>query len=334
MFLAEYGADLGTANLSLVHGGGGPVQREPNLLVMNERRGEACAVGGEALAMLDRTPPGLRVYRPVEKGLVSHPGHAAAVLRHALKKVGSRGGAKRMCLGIPAEATSMERDTLADVAHHAGARHVMLIERPMAAALGAGLDVFAPQGRMVVDVGAGTADMAVISMGGTVCAATALLGGNDFDREICRVVRERFSVVIGMRMAETVKLAVACCVEEEVKRSLSVKGKDAHTGLPVVCSVANQDLLAAMAALAQRIALQANRVLEQAGPELVGDIYTEGILLTGGGAALPGLAEYLSQALKTGVHAALNAPDCVASGAAEALALGRRLENGAFFPIP
>lgn len=332
MFLGEYGVDLGTSTLSLACGEKGPARREPNLLVLDRRRGGVRAVGGEALAMLDRTPGGLRTCRPVERGLVSRPDEAAAVLRLLLKKAGGRGGAKRMCLGAPAGATSMERDTLTDVALHAGARHVMLIERPLAAALGAGLDVFIPQGKMVADIGAGTTDIAVMSMGGVVFAMTAPVGGDDFDREICRVLRERFSLVIGPRTAEAVKLTVACCTGEAAERSMPVKGKHAQTGLPVVCSVASRDLRAAMDALAQRIAQQANQVLERTPPELVGDVHTGGILLTGGAAALPGLAEYLSRALKTEVRAALNAPDCVAAGAARALAVGRSLENGVFFP--
>lgn len=330
MFRWEYGVDLGTSRISIACPEKKLFCRQANLLAMDGRSGRVCAMGDEALAMLGRTPPWIEVYQPVEKGLVSRPELAALLLKSQFRAVRPNNpvASSRLCLCTPVSATGVERDTLVDVAMKAGIKHVMLMERPMAAALGAGLDIFAPQGKMVIEIGAGTTDIALFSLGGIVEAESIKIGGDDFDQAIRRFLKEKFSLLVGQRTAEAIKIRAAGCLREDFDETLRIKGKNLHTGLPEVHEADTLELYRAVEAVVRRIVRSANQVMERAAPELAGDLHTQGIVLTGGGARLRGLPDYLAGALRVPVRLAEHASGCAAWGAARGAALEKRLENG------
>lgn len=332
MFRWEYGVDLGTSRLSIACPEKKLFRRQASLLAMNGRSGRVCAMGDEALAMLGRTPPWIEVYHPVEKGLISRPELAALLLKSQFRAVHPTNpvASPRLCLCTPGSATGMERDTLVDVAMKAGIKHVMLMERPLAAALGAELDIFAPQGKMVIEIGAGSTDIALFSMGGIVEAESVKIGGDDFDQAIRRFLKEKFSLLVGQRTAEAIKIRAADCLGESFDKTLRIKGKNLHTGLPEVHEADTLELYKAVEAAVRQIARSANQVMERAAPELAGDLHTQGIVLTGGGAYLRGLPDYLTGALHVPVTLAEHASSCAARGAARGAALQKRLENGLY----
>ena len=211
----------------------------------------------------------------------------------------------------------------------AGARQVYLIDEPIAAALGSGVDITVPDGRMIIDIGGGTTDIAVLSLGGKVKATSVRVAGNHYDDEILKHVRAKFNIAIGQRTAEELKKRVACCPQKtDFDETMEIKGRSLLTGLPVRVNVSTGDLYDPVMMLSEQIGTAAHQVLEKTPPELAGDIYKNGVMLTGGGAQLHGLPEYLSQELKVDVYVSPDPVNCVALGTAMSLSMGDKLEVG------
>ena len=325
----DIGIDLGTTSIIVALEGKGVVLNQPSVVAVDHRKDQVLAVGDEALAMVGRTPNYIAAVRPLKDGVISnHMLTKELICRFVNKVYDSHLIKPRVAVCVPAAITGIESDAVVEVVVAAGARQVFLIDEPIAAAIGSGLDVREPSGHMVVDIGGGTTDIAVISMGGKVRATSVNVAGNTFDDEIVKLLRLKFSVAIGLRTAEELKKEIACCRPGTFADSMEVKGRSLLTGLPQRLTVTTEDLYEAVMPLAEQIAAAAHQVLEKTPPELAGDIYTDGVMLTGGGAMLKGLDEYLAQQLKVRVRVAPDPINCVALGTARCLVIGEELESG------
>lgn len=325
----DIGIDLGTTSIIVALEGKGVVLNQPSVVAVDHRKDQVLAVGDEALAMVGRTPNYIAAVRPLKDGVISnHMLTKELICRFVNKVYDSHLIKPRVAVCVPAAITGIESDAVVEDVVAAGARQVFLIDEPIAAAIGSGIDVREPSGHMVVDIGGGTTDIAVISMGGKVRATSVNVAGNTFDDEIVKLLRLKFSVAIGLRTAEELKKEIACCRPGTFADSMEVKGRSLLTGLPQRLTVTTEDLYEAVMPLAEQIAAAAHQVLEKTPPELAGDIYTDGVMLTGGGAMLKGLDEYLAQQLKVRVRVAPDPINCVALGTARCLVIGEELESG------
>ena len=325
----DIGIDLGTTSIIVALEGKGVVLNQPSVVAVDHRKDQVLAVGDEALAMVGRTPNYIAAVRPLKDGVISnHMLTKELICRFVNKVYDSHLIKPRVAVCVPAAITGIESDAVVEAVVAAGARQVFLIDEPIAAAIGSGIDVREPSGHMVVDIGGGTTDIAVISMGGKVRATSVNVAGNTFDDEIVKLLRLKFSVAIGLRTAEELKKEIACCRPGTFADSMEVKGRSLLTGLPQRLTVTTEDLYEAVMPLAEQIAAAAHQVLEKTPPELAGDIYTDGVMLTGGGAMLKGLDEYLAQQLKVRVRVAPDPINCVALGTARCLVIGEELVSG------
>lgn len=325
----DIGIDLGTTSIIVALEGKGVVLNQPSVVAVDHRKDQVLAVGDEALAMVGRTPNYIAAVRPLKDGVISnHMLTKELICRFVNKVYDSHLIKPRVAVCVPAAITGIESDAVVEAVVAAGARQVFLIDEPIAAAIGSGIDVREPSGHMVVDIGGGTTDIVVISMGGKVRATSVNVAGNTFDDEIVKLLRLKFSVAIGLRTAEELKKEIACCRPGTFADSMEVKGRSLLTGLPQRLTVTTEDLYEAVMPLAEQIAAAAHQVLEKTPPELAGDIYTDGVMLTGGGAMLKGLDEYLAQQLKVRVRVAPDPINCVALGTARCLVIGEELESG------
>ena len=329
--MAQYdiGIDLGTTTIIVAMEGKGVILNQPSVVAVDTRKDQVLAVGDEALAMVGRTPNYILATRPLKDGVISdHTLTKELICRFVNKVYDSKLIKPRVAVCVPAAITGIESDAVVEAVVAAGARQVFLIDEPIAAALGCDIDILQPAGHMVIDIGGGTTDIAVISLGGKVNSTSVNVAGNTFDEEIQKYSRLRFNMAIGLRTAEELKKQVACCQPAGFSDSMEIKGRSLTTGLPQRLTVTTGDLYEAVMPLAERIAAAAHQVLERTPPELAGDIYTDGVVLTGGGAMLKGLDEYLAQQLKVRVRVADDPINCVALGTAKCLAIGDQLESG------
>lgn len=330
MAINDLGIDLGTSTVIIYADDAGILLKEPTVVAVDTRQDQILAVGSAAYEMVGRTPPHIVAAWPLSGGVISDYVLTKEVIKALLSQVkDSRMVKPRVSVCVPSAITGVEADAVTDALMAAGARQVFLIEEPIAAAIGAGIDITRPFGHLVVDVGGGTTDIAVISLGGTVCSASIKVAGNYIDQEIVKYVRDHFQVAIGERMAEKLKQTVGCCIlSVERNQQAEAKGRNLLTGLPQKFLITTKDLYEPIMNGVELIKEAIHGVLERTPPELAGDIYMEGIVLTGGGALLAGLAEYLSGALNVAVAVSENAQNCVAVGAGKSFALEGQLESG------
>ncbi|MEG0305652.1 MAG: rod shape-determining protein [Oscillospiraceae bacterium] len=308
----DIGIDLGTTTIIISMEGKGVVLCEPTIVAVDTKRQQVLAVGNDAFAMVGRTPAYILAIRPLKDGVISN---------HMLTK--------ELICRLPAAITGIEADAVVESVISAGARQVFLIDEPIAAALGAGIDITKPYGHMVIDMGGGTTDVAVIALGGKVRAASVNVAGNTYDEEIVKAIRQKFNLAIGEKSAENLKKNIACCdVELDYCESAEVKGRNLITGLPQKITVTTKDLYEPVLLCAEQIVATAHSVLEKTPPELSGDIFTEGIYLTGGSALLKGLSTYCERMLKVKTIVANDPINCVSRGAAKSLVLENTLESG------
>ena len=308
----DIGIDLGTTTIIIAQEGQGVVLNQPSVVAVDTRKNCVLEAGDKALAMVGRTPNYISAIFPLKDGVISS---------HMVKP--------RVAVCVPAAITGIESDAVVEAVMAAGARQVYLIDEPIAAALGSGIDITVPDGRMIIDIGGGTTDIAVLSLGGKVKATSVRVAGNHYDEEILKFVRNKFSIAIGQRTAENLKKNVACCPQKaDFNETMEIKGRSLLTGLPVRVNVSTADLYEPVMRLSEQIGTAAHQVLEKTPPELAGDIYRNGVVLTGGGAQLHGLPEYLSQELKVEVTVSPDPVNCVALGTAMSLRLGDKLETG------
>ena len=321
--------DLGTANTVVYVRGRGIVLSEPSVVAIDERTGEVHAVGSEAQLMIGRTPASISADRPLRHGVIADFEVTEAMLRRFMEKVlSSRFSRPRLVMCAPSGVTEVERRAVEEASLSAGAREVHLIEESLAAAIGAGLPIAEPVGRMVVDIGGGTSEVAVISLGGLVVSRSLRVGGYDLDEAITNHIRNEHRMAIGSQSAEAIKLAVAAATKQAENLITEVRGRDLMSGLPREVELTGEDISAAIAGPLADILAAVHATLEETPPELAADITKEGILLAGGGALLRGLDERLEAETGMPVRVADAPLECVALGAGQSLEELDRMGRG------
>lgn len=325
----DIGIDLGTTSIIIATQRQGVIFSQPSIGAVDTRTGTILAVGDDALRMVGRAPAYIDLVRPLRDGVIQdHRMTNELIIRFVNTVCPSRLFKPRVAVCVPAAITGIEADAVVESVMAAGAKQVFLVDEPVAAALGAGLQIREPRGCMVVDIGGGSTDIAVISMGGRVRAASVPVAGNAFDRCITQYIQEKYQIAIGPLTAEALKKQVACCTQSEFEGVMEVRGHSWETSMPARHIIYTRDLYAPVQELADRIATAARGVLESTPPELAADIAESGVLLTGGGSLLRGLASYLAGRLHIKVAIAPDPLNCVARGTAISLQEGKYLSAG------
>ena len=298
----DVGIDLGTASILVYIKGKGVVLKEPSVVAFDRDTNKIKAIGEEARLMLGRTPGNIVAVRPLRQGVISDFTVTEKMLEHFIRKaVGKKTFRKpKIAVCVPSGVTEVEKKAVEDATYQAGAREVFIIEEPIAAAIGAGIDISRPCGNMIVDIGGGTTDIAVISLGGTVVSTSIKIAGDDFDEAIVRFMRKKHNLLIGERTAEDIKIKVGSCYPRSEVESIDVRGRNLVTGLPKTVTVTSEETEEALKETTSQIVEAVHSVLERTPPELTADIAERGIVLTGGGALLRGLEELLES--KTGIN--------------------------------
>ena len=323
LFSLDIGIDLGTANTLVFVKGKGIVIREPSVVAVDQKYNppRVVAVGTEAKEMIGRTPGSITAVRPLKDGVIADFDITADMLKAFIKKVTKNSplARVRVMICIPSGVTGVERNAVNDAARSAGAKYVSLIEEPMAAAIGAGLPVSEPTGSMVVDIGGGTTEVAVVSLGGVVESESIKTAGDAFDEAIVRYVRRKHNILIGERTAEQIKIEIGSAYPMESEMTLEIKGRNLVDGLPKNIVVHSEDVREALLECLVKITSAIKETLERTPPELSADIIDHGITLTGGGALLRGLDKLIESETGIDVHVAEDPLDCVAKGAGAVL---------------
>ncbi|MHB1652427.1 MAG: rod shape-determining protein MreB [Desulfitobacteriaceae bacterium] len=324
MFGIELGIDLGTASVLVYIKGKGIVLHEPSVVAIDKNTNKRIAVGEEARSMLGRTPGNIVAIRPMRDGVIADYQTTELMLKYFMEKAGARRWPffrTKVVVCIPSGVTEVEERAVKQAAYQAGAKQVKVIEEPYAAALGAGLDISGPTGNMVVDIGGGTTDIAVLSLQGIVCKRSLRVGGDKFDEAIIRYVRREYNLMIGERTSEEIKIAVGSAIPEgrPDKAHIDVRGRDLITGLPKTIRVNSQECYQALEESIEAIVSAVKEVLERTPPELSADILNKGIIMTGGGSLVHGLDTRLSRATGLPVSLAEDPISCVALGTGKVL---------------
>ena len=325
----DIGIDLGTASVLVYIKGKGVVLREPSVVAMDKNTGKLLSVGAEAEAMLGRTPGNIVAIRPLREGVISDYDMTERMLKEFIKKTTTFSLFKpRLLICVPSGITEVEERAVIDAGIQAGARRAYLIEEPVAAAIGAGIDITKPDGHMIVDIGGGTADIAVISLGGVVESASIKTAGDKFDEAVVKYVRRKHNVLIGDRTAEEMKKTIGCVFPRPEEVTMEVKGRCLLTGLPRVFSVTSNEMIEAFEEVTGRILEAIHAVLERTPPELVADISTNGIVMTGGGSLVWGFDKLVESNTGIETHVADDAISCVAYGTGKSLDSLDQMQDG------
>lgn len=317
----DIGIDLGTANILVYVKGKGIVLKEPSVVAIDKVRNKVLAVGDDAREMLGRSPGSIQAIRPLKEGVIANYTVTQKLLAYVIQKVAGKSMffKPRVMTCVPIGITSVEKRAVMEATTQGGASKTYLIEEPLAAALGAGLDISVPRGNMVVDIGGGTTDIAVLSLGGIVVDASIRIGGDHFDECIIKFVKKEHNVSIGERTAEEIKIKVATVAKEGRYEEIAVRGRDLVTGLPTTFTVNSNECREALSDSVASLMATIRGVLEKCPPELAADIVDNGIYLTGGGALLDGLVDVIQKETGIATHVADNPLDCVALGTGKAL---------------
>jgi rod shape-determining protein MreB len=319
-FGQDIGIDLGTATVIAYVKGKGIVLREPSVVAVDNNTGNVLAVGKEARRMLGRTPGNIVATRPLREGVISNYTVTEKMLKYFISKVcGKFIFAPRIMICIPSQVTEVEKKAVIDAASQAGARKVYLIEEPIAAAIGAGIDISKPCGNMVVDIGGGTTDIAVISLGGSVVSTSLKVAGDKFDEYIVKYIKKKHNIMIGERTAEDLKINIGCVYPKIQDSEMEIRGRDLVDGLPKTITIHSREMLEALIEPAMMIVDAVHSVLEKTPPELAADISDRGIYMTGGGCLVDGLDKLLQEKTGINVMIAEDAVSCVALGTGKAL---------------
>ena len=325
----DIGIDLGTASVLVYVKGKGVVLNEPSVVAMDKNTGKLLKVGAEAQAMLGRTPGNIVAIRPLREGVISDYDMTEKMLREFIRKVtGFQLFKPRVLICVPSGITEVEERAVIDAGIQAGARKTYLIEEPVAAAIGAGIDITKPDGHMVVDIGGGTADIAVISLSGVVESASIKIAGDQLNESIVKYMRRKHNLLVGERTAEDMKIKIGCVFPREEELTMDVKGRCLLTGLPRVVTVSSAEMMDAFEEPVERIVEAVHSVLERTPPELVADISTNGIMMTGGGSLVSGFDKLISA--RTGIQTfiAEDAISCVAIGTGKSLDELNNMQDG------
>jgi rod shape-determining protein MreB len=316
MFSRDVGIDLGTANVLIYVKGRGIVLDEPSVVAIDKNTDRVIGVGEDARRMVGRTPGNIVATRPLKDGVIADFEVTEAMLKYFLDKINVRGlvGKPRILICTPTNITTVEQKAIREAAQKSGAKHVFLEEEPKVAAIGAGMDIFQPYGNMVVDIGGGTTDVAVLSMGDIVTASSIKVAGDKFDQDILQFIKQKYKLLIGERTSEAIKLQVATVFPGSRDEEMDIRGRDMVSGLPRNITIRSKEIEEALRESVHSIVMAAKSVLEKTPPELSADIIDRGIILTGGGALLHGIDQLFSEELKVPVHIADEPMTCVARG--------------------
>lgn len=317
----DIGIDLGTATVLVYIKGKGIMLKEPSVVAIEKNQNKVLAVGEEAWQMIGRTPGNIVAIRPLKDGVISDYDVTEKMLKYFLTKACGRKktSAPRVVVCIPCEATAVEKRAVIDAAKNAGAKKVFLIEEPLAAAIGAGIDISKASGHMVIDIGGGTTDIAVISLGGIVVRQSIKIAGDKFDEAIVSYVRKKHKIMIGERTAEELKTNIGSAFDNGFNKTMEVKGRDLITGLPKSIAISSSEIREALGETLNAIAEIAHNVLEKTPPELAADIADSGIVMTGGGALLEGFSDLIAHTTNVPVRVAEDPVSCVAYGTGKVL---------------
>ena len=319
-FRMDIGIDLGTASVLVYIKGKGIVINEPSVVAIDINTNKILEVGEEARKMLGRTPGNIVAIRPLRDGVISDFDITEKMLKYFIKKaVGNSIIKPRVIICVPSGVTDVEKRAVLEASMNAGAKKTYLIEEPVAAAIGAGLDITKPSGHMIIDMGGGTTDIAVISLGGIVVSRSIKVAGDKCDDAIVRYVRKKYNVMIGLRSAEELKMSIGAAFPAEEEMYMEVRGRNLVTGLPVNLTISTSDMLEALEETITSIADAVHSVLEKTPPELAADISEKGIIMTGGGCLIQGLDKLLEKRTGLVVHIAEDAVSCVAKGTGQSL---------------
>lgn len=316
MAATDIGIDLGTASILVYVNGKGVVLKEPSVVAFDRDTNKIVAIGEEARLMLGRTPGNITAVRPLRQGVISDYTVTEKMVKYFIQKALGRHSYRkpRISVCIPSGATEVEKRAVEDATYAAGAREVTIIEEPIAAAIGAGIDIYKPCGNMIVDIGGGTADIAVISLGGSVVSTSIKIAGDDFDEAIVRYMRKKHNILIGERTAEDIKIKIGTCYPLVEPETMNVRGRNLVTGLPKTIEISSEETEEALKEATIQIVEAIHSVLEKTPPELAADVAERGIVLTGGGALLRGLEQLIEDRIGINTMTAEDPMQCVAIG--------------------
>ncbi len=316
MFAKDIGIDLGTANVLIYVKGQGIVLNEPSVVAIDSDTKKPLAVGRDAREMLGRTPGKVQAIRPMKDGVIADFELTEIMLNHFIKKINGRSflSRPRILICCPSNITQVEKNAIKEAAERTGAKRVFLEEEPKVAAVGAGMDIAKPSGNMVIDIGGGTTDIAILSLGGIVTSASLKVAGNVFDNDIIKYIKDKYKLLIGDRTAEDIKMTIGTVYPEGKAEKTEVRGRDLVTGLPHTITLSSTETEEALRESVYLIINKVKEVLEQTPPELSADIIDKGIVVTGGGALIKGFDKLLSHELKVPVFIADSPLTCVVEG--------------------
>ena len=316
MFAKDIGIDLGTANVLIHVKGKGIVLNEPSVVAMDRKTKRVLAVGEEARQMVGRTPGHIVAIRPLKDGVIADFDVTEAMLKHFINKIDVKGffSKPRILICCPTNITSVEQKAIREAAEKSGGKKIYLEEEPKVAAIGAGMDIFQPSGNMVVDIGGGTSDIAVLSMGDIVTSESIKVAGDVFDNDILQYIKREYKLLIGERTSENIKIQIGTVFPGGRNEEMDIRGRDMLTGLPRTISIRSEEIEKCLRESVSLIIQAAKNVLEKTPPELSADIIDRGVILTGGGALMHGIDSLLADALKVPVLIAEHPMDCVAIG--------------------
>lgn len=330
-FSHDLGIDLGTSNVLIYKADSGIIMREPSVVAMDKNTGKVLQVGAAARNMLGRTPGNVVAMHPLKDGVIADHDMTVKMLQKFFRDASDTSlftPKPRVIVSIPSGVTQMDERAVINAAIEAGARRVYLIEEPLAAALGAGLDISSPQGHLIVDIGGGTTDIAVLTMNSVANSSSIKLAGNHFDEAIARYVRGKYNILIGPSTAEDIKIQIGSVVARNEELTMLVKGRDSKTGMPRDLNLTSSEICSQLQKSARHIADEVLSVLDETAPELVGDIADTGIILTGGGSQLWGMDIYLQNRIGIPCTIADDPASCVACGCGKSLAWITRMNEG------
>lgn len=329
MLAKDIGIDLGTTSVLVYVDGKGIVLNEPSVVAVDKNTDCITRIGKEAQVMLGRNPNNIEVIRPLREGVINRYDVTEKMIEFFIRRACPNSVMRpRVVICVPTGISEVEQRAVIDAGSQAGARKTYLVAEPVAAALGAGLDIFSPTGHMIVDIGGGTTDVAVISLGGIVVSKSLKIAGNRFDEAIMRYVRRKYNIAIGERTAEQIKMRIGAVYEHGTAKTMEVKGRCLVQGLPKVVELSSKEMLEAMMEPISAIFDAVCSVIEKTPPELVGDVLKNGIVLTGGGSLLYGLDRLMADVIEIKTHVAKDPIKCVALGTGKILPYLDRLPDG------
>jgi rod shape-determining protein MreB and related proteins len=321
----DIGIDLGTANTLVFVSGKGIAIREPSVVARHKKTKEILAIGTSAKRMLGRTPSLIETIKPLKGGVIADFDAAAAMLTYYIKRVHETGDSinkiprPKVVIGIPSGVTEVERRAVADVSVSSGAREAHLVEEPMAAAIGAGAQVLEPEGIFIVDIGGGTSEIAVISLGGIVLGRSIRVAGDEMNEAIINFVKLKYSVLLGEPTSEEIKMAIGSCTDQQKEEYFTARGRDLESGLPKTLKLSSSEIREALTPIIQEIVRNVKDTLEETPPELISDIYKTGIILTGGGSLIRGIDQLISESTEINAMVADDPLTCVVRGCGKLL---------------